>query len=315
MNELDLKHIGRFRQVGIYLGKFFRMFIYQSDWKVLPMAAIIAGLVALVTASGTFVTMEGTKTGTFAITCVCIWNGFFNSIQSIVRERPIIKREHRAGLHITSYVAAHMVYQLFLCTLQCLIMMLVYYLSNMVFPAEGLLGLPSQVVIFITLLLITYSADMMALMVSAIVRTTTTAMTVMPFLLILQLVFSGGFFSLPESVSGLSNLMVSKWGMAGLCIAGNYNSLPSVLIWNKLVGMSSGVMLPGDISMTQVLAAIQKTGGRDVFINWISESNMEAQYAFSNAGLLEAWGIMALFAVTFAFIAVVFLEFIDKDKR
>ena len=37
-------HRGRGAQVFIYLGKLLRMFIYQSDWKVLPMAALIAGL-------------------------------------------------------------------------------------------------------------------------------------------------------------------------------------------------------------------------------------------------------------------------------
>ena len=30
---------GYFRQIPIYLGKFFRMFIYMDDWKMLPMAA------------------------------------------------------------------------------------------------------------------------------------------------------------------------------------------------------------------------------------------------------------------------------------
>ena len=38
----DVKRKGRIYQTGIYLGKFFRMFVYQSDWKVMPMAAVIA---------------------------------------------------------------------------------------------------------------------------------------------------------------------------------------------------------------------------------------------------------------------------------
>ena len=47
--------------------------------------------------------MEGTLMGAFAIACVCIWTGSFNSIQVICRERDVIKREHRAGMHISSY--------------------------------------------------------------------------------------------------------------------------------------------------------------------------------------------------------------------
>ena len=40
-----LHYRGRLEQVRIYLGKLLRMFIYQNDWKVLPMAALVAGMV------------------------------------------------------------------------------------------------------------------------------------------------------------------------------------------------------------------------------------------------------------------------------
>ena len=120
------KYKGGLAQTRIYLGKFLRMFVFQNDWKVLPMGAFIAGVVTFVVGQNVFVTQEGTLTGSFALVCVCIWNGFFNSIQVVCRERDIVKREHRAGMHITSYVAAHMIYQAFLCILQAgiIIMML-----------------------------------------------------------------------------------------------------------------------------------------------------------------------------------------------
>ena len=108
-----IRHTGRLDQVFIYLGKQLRFFINQSDWKVLPMAAIIAGLVGMVIRRRFFVNMEGSLIGAFALTCVALWNGCFNSIQSVCRERPIVKREHRSGMHISAYVTAHMIYQLF----------------------------------------------------------------------------------------------------------------------------------------------------------------------------------------------------------
>ena len=111
-----IRHKGRLAQSGIYLGKFLRMFIYQNDWKVLPMGALIAALVTFVVGTNIFKTQEGTKMGVFALVCVCIWNGFFNSIQAVCREREIIKREHRAGLHMSAYIFAQMIYQLLLCT-------------------------------------------------------------------------------------------------------------------------------------------------------------------------------------------------------
>ncbi len=113
MNSRQFKalHRGRGAQVWIYLGKLLRMFVYQSDWKVLPMAALIAGLVGMVIRKKMFLNMEGTIMGSFALVCVCIWNGCFNSIQVICRERDGVKREHRSGMHISSYICAHMLYQ------------------------------------------------------------------------------------------------------------------------------------------------------------------------------------------------------------
>ena len=65
----ELKYSGRIAQIGIYFRKFLRMFVYQSDWKVLPMGAIIAALITLVVGKNMFVTMEGTTYGTFALSC------------------------------------------------------------------------------------------------------------------------------------------------------------------------------------------------------------------------------------------------------
>ena len=124
-----IRHRGRRSQILIYLGKFLRMFVYQNDWKVLPMAAVIAGLVAMVVKNMFFISMEGTLMSAFALTCVGIWNGCFNSIQVICRERDVIKREHRAGMHISSYVIAHLIYQGMLCLLQTAITLYVFSAS------------------------------------------------------------------------------------------------------------------------------------------------------------------------------------------
>ena len=136
--RLRILYRGRSAQVWIYLGKLLRMFIYQNEWKVLPMAAVIAALVCYVVGDNLFKTMEGTLLGCFAVSCICIWNGFFNSIQVICRERAIIKREHRSGMHISSYVAAHMVYQAILCLGQTLVTMQVFFLMHVQFPTISL---------------------------------------------------------------------------------------------------------------------------------------------------------------------------------
>ena len=44
----ELKRNGRLAQTRIYLCKLLRMFVYQSDWKVIPLGAVIAAVVTFV---------------------------------------------------------------------------------------------------------------------------------------------------------------------------------------------------------------------------------------------------------------------------
>ena len=233
-------HTGRGSQVGIYLGKQLRFFINESDWKVLPMAAIIAGLVAMVIRRRVFVNMEGALIGGFALACVAIWNGCFNSIQSVCRERAIIKREHRSGMHISSYMAAHMIYQFILCAAQTVLTMFVLRQLDVPIPrgyGSGIITPWRICDIGISMFLISYAADMMSLFLSSISRTTTGAMTLMPFILIFQLVFSGGVIPLPEWSKPLSNFTISNYGIKAITAQGNYNELPMTTVWKTVSGM------------------------------------------------------------------------------
>ena len=309
----QLQYTGRIGQFFIYLNKQFRLFVLQSDWKVLPMAAIIAAMVSIAVGRGLFVSMEGTFQGTFALTCVCIWNGFFNSIQSICKERAIIKREHRAGMHITSYVCAHLVYQFILCILQVAITITVLGITGVKYPVTGVVfGFVPEM--FISMLLITYAADVCALMVSSIVKTSTAAMTVMPFILIIQLVLSG-FIALPEALSDATNLMLSKWGVMSLCVISDYNSLPAVMIWNKMVASGDRIDLGGGVTMGQLLGIVEEQGMRDTILQKLGEANAREDFAANLTNLVNSWGHLIAFTVVYAVIAVVFLEFIDKDSR
>jgi len=234
-----IRHRGRFEQIGIYLVKFMRLFVYQNDWKVLPMSIVIAGLVSLVVRRDFFVTMEGTLKGALALSCIAIWNGFFNSIQVVCREREIIKREHRSGLHISSYIVSHMLYQALLCLVQTVLTIYTCKMMGIKFPTEGLFTSWMMLDVGITVFLISYSADMISLWISTLVHNTTTAMSIMPFILIAQLVFSGGIFQLPAWSDGISKLMISHYGVRCIAAQADYNNRPMVTAWNTLVKMEN----------------------------------------------------------------------------
>ena len=314
MNEVRVRHTGRIGQTFIYLGKLLRMFLYQSDWKVLPMAAVIAGVVTFVVGGNLFIYQEGTLMGSFALVCVCIWNGSFNSIQVVCRERAIIKREHRAGLHMSSYILAQMIYQLLLCLAQTAVTLLICNLAGVHFPEKGVVTGSGMADIGITVLLVTYAADMMALMISCIVHNTTTAMTVMPFMLIFQLLFSGGFFQLAGFAKKITVITVSKWGLDSLCTIGRYNELPMVTLWNTVFKFKD-IEYMGQKPLLDLIIKVQDEGKVDDFLQWSGAYNTNPLYAISPENVMRNWGMILLLTAVFVIAAIIALKFIDRDKR
>lgn len=218
--------ITRGGQIKVYLGKCFRIFRNEKGWKVLVSAAIIGLILSWVVGDKTFRLFESTKSGMFAMVCGCIWIGLFNSIQSICKERAIIKREHRSGLHISSYILAHAIYELILCAVEAIILLVLLAMFRDL-PDEGAIFDSIYPEYYIAFLLTLFCSDCLGLCVSSIVKSTKTAMTVMPFVLIIQLVMSGMLFQLPESAEWVSKLTISKWGQDALCCSADINRLKS----------------------------------------------------------------------------------------
>lgn len=305
---------GYFRQIPIYLGKFFRMFVYMDDWKMVPMAALIAGLVSFAVGKDLFVSMEGTLKGSLALTCVCIWNGFFNSIQSVCRERQIVKREHRAGMKITSYITAHMIYQAFLCLMQALITLAVCRITKIHMPSSGLITPFFYVDITIAFFLITFSADMTSLLISCMARNTTAAMTVMPFILIFELLFSGGVFALTPTTEVISYFTIAKWGMCAICALGGYNSLPMTSIW-KQISKLQDYEYEGMQPVRLLVETMERENRVDEFCLKTAASNFNPDYVSTSSNLAGCWLILLIFVLVFALLSMLALTGIDSDRR
>ena len=362
VRTLTIRHRGRGSQVAIYLGKMLRMFVYQSDWKVLPMASLIAGLVGLVIRRRMFVNMEGTLMGSFALVCVCIWNGCFNSIQVICRERDVIKREHRSGMHISSYIVSHMIYQALLCIAQTVLTLYVISMTGVEFPSEGLFSPWLIVDLGISMVLISYASDMLSLWVSALSRSSTTAMTIMPFVLIFQLVFSGGMLTLPQWSEPFTHFTISNPGLKVIAAQSDINNRPFVTITdmmhkmrnsevkiNVTLGQALDTMemidlaeladmpeLEGLLTMvkenpdvqahredsrtfTTTVGQLLDVAGEDEVNSYLEESAAKAsykpEYENTKENINGYWMKMITFIFAYAFLAMITLEFIDKDKR
>lgn len=262
-------------QISVYLGKCFRLFVTEKQWKNFISTFIIIVLVSMVTSQKMFREYADTKNGAFAIISGCIWVGLFNSIQSICRERAIIKREHRTGLRISSYVLAHVIYELFLCAVESMIVLIVTLVKNHShLPPKGLM-FPMPVDLYLTLLLITFSADMIAVLISSIVKTENTAMTVMPFVLIIQLVMSGAVFALSGLTKVISSFTISKWGLNAVCALANTDNV----VW----------------------ASYRYSNGKG--------ASPEA------GTLLMVWAILLAFTLVYIALSMLFLRRVDRDER
>lgn len=189
------------------------MFRTEKQWKNFISSAIIILLICAVTGPDMFVDYGPTKNGAFAIVSACIWTGLFNSIRSVCRERDIIKREYRTGLKISSYILAHAFYEMAMCAVESLISLVIICLFNIThLPPAGVVTV-AVIDIYLTLFLVTFCADMLALLISCIVRNENSAMTIMPFVLVVQLVMSGNIFELNDVTKYISYITASRWGV------------------------------------------------------------------------------------------------------
>ena len=290
--------VSRLSQIRIYTGKCFRIFIHERGWKVIIFAAVITAVITSVLSEHMFEINDDTKSGCFAIVCACIWIGIFNSIQSICREREIIKREHRTGLHISSYVTAHLIYEFVICLIQSAVVIAILNFG-VELPENGLF-FDIRLEYFISILLITYAADALGIAVSAIVKTETAAMTIMPFVLILQLVFSGAIFELNGPGALLSQLTISKWGMSALGTSADLNMLPTGITMKKFEWVGSGDY---------------RGKPYDNIYDVIKEQEYDMDFEFFPTHLWNTWLLLIGYTAVYGAVGIVSLEFVDKDKR
>ena len=312
---MNNERTGRLGQTKVYVGKFYRIFINEKDWKVLAFAAAISLVLSLVLRGSIFILKEGTRSGFFAIISSCVWIGIFNSIQNICRERAIIKREHRTGLHISSYVAAHMIFQAGVCVIQALIMTLVYGFI-LPFPTYGLVFGSFFVDLFVTFFLVIYSSDVLGLAISALVKNTTAAMTVMPFVLIVQLIFSGTIFPLTGAAKSLSDLTIAKWGQRVLCVEANLNEIPSQMARDEISIIQSidSVKKLKESLPKEYQDKFDQTITNEVNVA-ISRYTYRSIYEHRRSNVVSRWMYLVIFTLAYAFICVISLEFIDRDQR
>lgn len=227
------KRISALRELGILLRQGFRALTGNKTNLLISLLFpfMAAGITVWIAGKDMFENMESTKSACFILVCAAIWGGLFNSIQTIVKERKSIRRDYVSGaLRIGCYTTSRAIIQLVLCAFQSAVLCLSFYGVHWAYgnelPAQGLIFGSAMLEYYITIFLIVFAADTMGLCISCIVKNEQLASQMSPYILIVQLLFSGVLFAMEGAASSVSAIMLSRWGMEALGSISDLNGLP-----------------------------------------------------------------------------------------
>jgi ABC-type multidrug transport system ATPase subunit/pSer/pThr/pTyr-binding forkhead associated (FHA) protein/ABC-type multidrug transport system permease subunit len=170
-------------------------------------APIIAGLICLIF-------KDITPAVPFLLAVSAVWFGTNNAAREIVGESPIYKRERMFNQGILAYMLSKITVLGTFAAIQSFLFTLIISLNFA--GTDPTWDTPGST--FLWMLLVSLSASMMGLLLSAIVSTTEKVMTLVPIALIPQIMLAGIVAKISSPfVEILSYLTLSRWGNEGFC--------------------------------------------------------------------------------------------------
>jgi ABC transport system ATP-binding/permease protein len=158
----------------------------------------------------------------FVLTCSGLWVGLSGSLQEVVKEQAIYQRERLVNLGIPAYVGSKLAILAGVAGVQTLLMMIVVTLCFESPEAKLLswtwgLGITN----FLTLL----TSVSLGLLVSSLVKNISQANSLLPLLLLPQIIFSGVLFKNDGISDWIAKLMLSRWSIGAYGTLVNVNHL------------------------------------------------------------------------------------------
>ncbi len=144
--------------------------------------------------------------GYFVLALVSIWFGTSVSAREIVRETAVYKRERMVNLGLVPYLASKLTVIGLIVAIQCLLM----FVPLKFFDLAGLMPLPGEflgIPQFWAMLLTSSVGIALGLLVSALVKTSEMATSMVPLILIPQILLSG-IFGVPAGISKPASLFI-----------------------------------------------------------------------------------------------------------
>jgi ABC-type multidrug transport system ATPase subunit len=153
------------------------------------------------------------------------WIGTSNSVREVVKERPILLREHGLGLSLGAYVSSKLAVLTVITAVQCAILAVATLIPQRLPPVDPIGGVvfAQAGVLFgsrlpeLTLDIVVAGVASMALglLLSALVRNADQANFVLPLVLVAQVVLSAPVLGSPGPVfAALGTVSTAQWGTA-----------------------------------------------------------------------------------------------------
>jgi ABC transport system ATP-binding/permease protein len=151
----------------------------------------------------------------FIMAFAAVMFGCLNGAREIVKEAPIYRRERTVNLGIVPYMFSKIIVLGALCLLQSLILVV---MVNLKAPFSDSIILPPFIEIYISMALTSLAGLMIGLAISAIVPNSDRSMSIVPIVLIPQVIFSGVIFSLdsPTLLQVFGAFFPARWAMAAM---------------------------------------------------------------------------------------------------
>ena len=201
-------------QARIFASRYIRL--VGRDRAALAFSLLQGVAVALLTALAVPKPFSWTTAGnapTLVFGCAAVWFGMIGAVRELVKERTIWHREFLAGGDMPAYLASKVAVLGGLAAFQALTLTVVADLT-LGLPTGGAPGNPF-ITVFITSWLAILSGMALGLLVSAASSSADRAMSLVPYLLITQLVLCGVLFRL-GAVSFVSWIMPARWSVSAL---------------------------------------------------------------------------------------------------
>jgi ABC-type multidrug transport system ATPase subunit/pSer/pThr/pTyr-binding forkhead associated (FHA) protein len=160
----------------------------------------------------------------FVLALVAIWFGTSVASREIIRERAVYTRERMVNLRLLPYVGSKLFVLSVIVSIQCIAL----YTSLKFFHYTGMMAVPGWAVPQLVIVLITAMVGIaLGLFISAIVKTSEMATSMVPLILIPQILFCG-LVGVPENAARvISTIVPATWAFDGIkqFSSSDYNSL------------------------------------------------------------------------------------------